>query len=67
MQWFVLVAKIVTGSSFGELALIGNCDRAATITCVSDVYVAVLNKNDYQRVLKRGEQKQLNKKMDFFH
>jgi CRP-like cAMP-binding protein len=47
MQWFVLVAKIVTGSSFGELALIGNCDRAATITCVSDVYVAVLNKNDY--------------------
>jgi CRP-like cAMP-binding protein len=46
-QWFIKISRLVTGASFGELALINDQPRAATIQCLSDVYVAVLSKNDY--------------------
>jgi hypothetical protein len=31
------------------------------------VYVAVMNKEDYQRVFKKADVKQYNKKMEFLH
>ena len=34
-EWFVTVTKLVSGDSFGELALLTDEPRAATITCVS--------------------------------
>lgn len=66
-QWFIKISRLLTGASFGELALLNDQPRAATIQCLSDVYVAVLSKNDYQRVFERGEQKQQNRKFEFFH
>lgn len=52
-QWMVEVAKLRTGASFGELALIGGGLRKATITCVTDCSFAVLKKGDYNKVLRR--------------
>lgn len=45
------VAKLGIGKSFGELALINNKPRAATIKCASDCHFAVMNKDTYQRIL----------------
>ena len=54
-EWFIKISRLLSGASFGELALINDQPRAATIQCLSDVNVAVLSKNDYQRVFSRGE------------
>lgn len=44
---FTEVAKLKDGKSFGELALIQNKPRAATIKCVQDSHFAVLDKAVY--------------------
>ena len=41
------VAILNHGSSFGELALISNKPRAATIKCITDTHFLVLHKQDY--------------------
>ena len=41
---FVEVAQLHGGSFFGELALIGNKPRAATIKCKTDCYMATLDR-----------------------
>ena len=46
------IGIIKEGSAFGELALIGNKPRAASIQCVEDSYFAVLNKTEYNKVFK---------------
>lgn len=51
MQWMTEVAKLKTGQSFGELALINNEPRKATIMCLNDCYLAVLEQKDYSKVL----------------
>ena len=50
-EWTIEVCKIETGGSFGELALITNNPRAASVICVKDCYFATLGKSDYKRVL----------------
>jgi CRP-like cAMP-binding protein len=37
----------MSGKSFGELALVNNRPRAATIVCKADSHFAVMSKNDY--------------------
>ena len=70
--------KVINGSStylktykpgdfFGELALITNKPRAATIRCLQDCHFAVIQKEDYQKVLQKIEQKNLIKKIEFLH
>ena len=56
-EWFVEVAQLTEGQSFGELALLNNAPRAATIFCLSDCYFATLDKEDYVRVLKKVDKK----------
>lgn len=53
MQWQLEVTKLQTGASFGELALINNEPRKATIMCLTDCYFAVLEKQEYSKVLQR--------------
>jgi hypothetical protein len=43
-KWFVEVAKLSYSHAFGELALIHEEPRAATVQCISDCYFAVLGK-----------------------
>ena len=57
-QWMVDVSKLRTGASFGELALINNESRKATITCVTDCNFAVLEKSDYNKVLRKIQLKE---------
>ena len=41
------------GETFGELAIIHKMPRAATITCSTDCYFAVMNANDYNSFVAR--------------
>ena len=55
------------GHYFGELALLFNEPRAATIMTQEDCYFVTINKTDYEKVLKKLELKEINKKADFFN
>lgn len=48
---FIEFTQLKSGKSFGELALIKNKPRAATIRCVEDCHFAVMSKDDYEKVL----------------
>jgi CRP-like cAMP-binding protein len=66
LQWFIEVVSLGTGQSFGELALINDAPRAATIACHKECYFAVIGRQEYQRVLKKIEWKAVQLKIDFF-
>lgn len=51
--------------SFGELALQSDNPRAATVTCMENCTFAILNKNDYKRIIKLNEKRALNEKIKF--
>jgi len=51
--------QLQAGQSFGELALINDKPRAATIMCLTDCYFAVIDKSDYAKVLKKIEYKEV--------
>ena len=59
----VLVYK--DGDSFGELALIEKHPRAASIFTKTECHVAVLEKNDYNRILANLMKKRRNELIDF--
>jgi CRP-like cAMP-binding protein len=44
LQWFIEVSKLKSGDTFGELALLNDKPRAATITCITDCHFAILGK-----------------------
>ena len=43
LQWFVDVSTLSTGDSFGELGLINNEPRTATVNCLTNCYFATLS------------------------
>lgn len=55
-----------TGTTFGELALISKKPRAATIICKEDCDFGILEKKDFNRILKVNEEKKLIEEMNFF-
>ena len=54
-MWTVEVHKLQTGSSFGELALLNNEPRKATVQSVSDCYFAVITAESYDKLLKKDK------------
>ena len=44
---FKEVTRLRDGCSFGELGLLKNAGRAATITCAKQTVFATLNRSDY--------------------
>ena len=40
-------SRLPTGSSFGEMALLEDAPRAATIVALKDCYMAVLDRQDF--------------------
>jgi len=47
------IKELPAGAQFGELALIDNHRRRATIICLEDCDFGVLNKNDFSFILKQ--------------
>lgn len=64
MEYEELVT-LYKGMSFGELALINNKPRAATIRWAEPTKFAVLNKLDYQKVFAKIDKKKQNDKIAF--
>ncbi len=64
---FTKVAELEKDQVFGELALIKNQPRAATILAKKRSFFAVLDRQTYKRVLMKIEQKRLNKAVGFLH
>ena len=58
-KWWVDVKVMKAGESFGELALKNDAPRAATIHCRTKCFLAVINRPDYDKFLKRMHHKQL--------
>lgn len=59
------VAQLSTGMAFGELALLKDQPRAATILCLTDCHFAVIGKSDYMKIIGKAESKILDKQIDF--
>ena len=49
------VKTLNSGDAFGELALLENRPRAATIICKDNCHFAVLEKNHFNRILSKME------------
>jgi len=52
--------------SFGELALLNNEGRAATIVCTKPTMFATLNRRDYNYTLREEEKRKLKEMVNFF-
>ena len=61
------VSQYQQGDFFGELALLHNKPRAASIECATDVHLAVLEKEDYSRILAKAHEIVLRRKAEFLH
>ena len=62
----IIIVKLSDGDSFGELALINNAPRAATIICDAECYFAIMDRTDYNKTLNKIEVRNINKIIDFF-
>lgn len=60
---FKKVAEIWNGQIFGELALLSNKPRAATVTCLTDCHFATLDKRTFE-IIKKNLNKVLDSKID---
>ena len=65
-EWFVEVLTLEEGQSFGELAIIHNRPRAATVRAQTDVQLAIIGRKDYMRTLERFEKRDTEAKIQFF-
>lgn len=69
----VELATLQAGESFGELSIISDDVRAASAITKEESHFAVLNRNDYEKVLLSNEHKSLEhkistlKSMPMFH
>ena len=62
-QW---VSTFMTGTVVGEKALITNKTRSSTIVAREDIYLAVLDKSDFEKIFLQLERYKINKLTDFF-
>ena len=60
------VKFLETGASFGELALLYDKPRLATIICTEDSKLLSLERKPFNRVLKTNEQKKMQAELAFF-
>ena len=59
------LANLDKGDHFGEIGIIKNQVRAATIRATQDSHFAVLKKDDFLKIISSLEEVELNKKIDF--
>lgn len=56
-EWFTEACVLKEGQTFGELALTNNAPRAASVLSITDCELAAISRDDYEKVIKRIEQK----------
>ena len=61
----VQVANLESGAAFGELSLLSNYKRSATVKAKTSLAVAVLYKEEYNRILRSQHDGQLKEKVKF--
>lgn len=54
-----LLSELGTGATFGELALLYNAPRAATVEAVTDAVVWCIDRSDFKKILRAQAQKKL--------
>ncbi|EAS00959.2 cyclic nucleotide-binding domain protein (macronuclear) [Tetrahymena thermophila SB210] len=59
----ICVKEIEAGNAFGELALLNNKPRLATIVCHENCQFAILEKEDFTKILKDIEEKLLDQEI----
>lgn len=64
---YVEINRLGSGACFGELSLLTDAKRAATIQCIEPTVIAILNKEDYKTTLASVQEQQINNKVDFLH
>jgi CRP-like cAMP-binding protein len=60
------VKTLKSGDSFGELALINNRRRLATIISDANTHVAIIRKADYNKILQKIDEIKILREMGFF-
>ena len=65
VNWFIDAARLKTGDSFGEKALLEDQPRAATIVTLKTSYFAVLDRASFRNCLMKIENREKNKKIAF--
>ena len=61
------ICRLGSGGSFGELAIIKDQPRSATIQCSKPTHFATLYKNDYLRILGQMSSRRLEELINFFY
>ncbi|XP_028325238.1 cGMP-dependent protein kinase 2 [Gouania willdenowi] len=51
-----LLGQMHSGTAFGELAILYNCKRTATVTAVSQAHIWALDRQSFQNIMMRTEQ-----------
>ncbi len=54
------------GFPFGEIALMKNCTRNASVKALDETYCISLTKSDYNKIIRELEQKRLEKSLNMF-
>jgi CRP-like cAMP-binding protein len=61
------VTTLTDGAGFGELALIKDQPRSASILCEHDTHFAILSKEDYMSIIGKVEARKLEVFIEFLH
>jgi CRP-like cAMP-binding protein len=59
------VSEGTNGEAFGELALINNKPRSATIVCLEDTHFAILKKDDFKIIMEKSSINKFSAKVQF--
>ena len=61
----MIVGELGSGSSFGELALLHDVRRRATIVCKEDAEFLKVDKPDFDMVLRRNHEREWSKRLEY--
>nr|XP_054754835.1 uncharacterized protein LOC129260868 [Lytechinus pictus] len=61
------ITQLTTGESFGEYSLLHNTVRSASVVCKDEVEVLLINKDDFDNIIKRPLEQKRDELIEFCH